>query len=70
VEANEGFLYGGIQSRGTMAFDILGDAFLRCIYAVSSAAFRAYLKPALMMLCGRSSTSETSVSAPYPEIET
>ena len=26
--------YGGIQSRGTMTFDILGDTFLKGIYAV------------------------------------
>ena len=26
--------YGGIQSRGDMTFDILGDTFLKGIYAV------------------------------------
>jgi hypothetical protein len=30
-----GFVYGGIQSRGSNPFDILGDAFLKSIYAVS-----------------------------------
>lgn len=28
-------VYGGIQSRGSMTFDILGDTFLKSIYAVS-----------------------------------
>lgn len=35
VEASEGFVYGGIQSRGDLTFDILGDTFLKGIYAVS-----------------------------------
>lgn len=30
-----GYVYGGIQSRGSMAMDILGDTFLKAIYAVS-----------------------------------
>lgn len=33
--ASEGFWYGGVQSRGSNEFDILGDAFLKSIYAVS-----------------------------------
>jgi hypothetical protein len=33
--ADESHWYGGVQSRGTMTFDILGDVFLRNIYAVS-----------------------------------
>ena len=28
--------YGGVQSRGTMPFDILGDTFLKSVYAVST----------------------------------
>lgn len=36
AEAKPGFLYGGIQSRGNMKMDILGDTFLKGIYAVSS----------------------------------
>lgn len=32
--AKEGYVYGGIQSRGTMTFDILGDTFLKGIYAI------------------------------------
>lgn len=33
--AKPGFIYGGIQSRGSMTMDILGDTFLKGIYAVS-----------------------------------
>ena len=33
--AETGFVYGGIQSRGSMTFDILGDVFLKGVYAVS-----------------------------------
>ncbi|KAI8626938.1 eukaryotic aspartyl protease [Xylariaceae sp. FL1651] len=32
--ADDGHWYGGVQSRGTMTFDILGDVFLRNIYAI------------------------------------
>lgn len=35
ADAGNGMTYGGIQSRGTMTFDILGDTFLKSIYAVS-----------------------------------
>ncbi|KAJ5138488.1 uncharacterized protein N7515_003336, partial [Penicillium bovifimosum] len=34
AEAKSGYVYGGIQSRGDMTFDILGDTFLKAIYAV------------------------------------
>lgn len=34
VSAGNGMIYGGIQSRGTMTFDILGDTFLKGIYAI------------------------------------
>jgi hypothetical protein len=34
ADAGNGTIYGGIQSRGTMDFDILGDTFLKGIYAV------------------------------------
>lgn len=33
--ARQGYVYGGIQSRGSLGFDILGDTFLKGIYAVS-----------------------------------
>lgn len=35
ADAGNGMTYGGIQSRGTLPFDILGDTFLKSIYAVS-----------------------------------
>ena len=34
ADAGNGMTYGGIQSRGDMTFDILGDVFLKSIYAV------------------------------------
>ena len=36
AEAKSGYVYGGIQSRGSMTMDILGDTFLKAIYAVSN----------------------------------
>lgn len=35
ADANNGMTYGGIQSRGDLPFDILGDTWLKAIYAVS-----------------------------------
>jgi len=34
ADAGSGNVYGGIQSRGEMTFDILGDTFLKGIYAI------------------------------------
>ena len=34
VDAGNGMTYGGIQSRGDLTFDILGDTFLKGIYAI------------------------------------
>lgn len=34
ADAGNGMVYGGIQSRGDMTFDILGDTFLKGVYAV------------------------------------
>lgn len=34
AQAKSGYVYGGIQSRGSMTMDILGDTFLKAIYAV------------------------------------
>ncbi|MCJ1311862.1 hypothetical protein MMC25_005535 [Agyrium rufum] len=34
ADAGNGMVYGGIQSRGDMTFDILGDTFLKSVYAV------------------------------------
>ena len=39
ADAGDGFSYGGIQSRGDLDFDILGDTFLKGIYAVSFSLF-------------------------------
>ena len=39
AEATSGYVYGGIQSRGSMTMDILGDTFLKAIYAVSDMLF-------------------------------
>ncbi|KAL1902922.1 hypothetical protein Sste5346_000834 [Sporothrix stenoceras] len=33
-DAQDGVYYGGIQSRGDLSFDILGDVFLKSIYAI------------------------------------
>jgi hypothetical protein len=35
ADASNGFVYGGIQSRGSLNFDILGDTWLKSVYAVS-----------------------------------
>ncbi|KAL2043693.1 hypothetical protein ABVK25_012531 [Lepraria finkii] len=34
ADAGNGMVYGGIQSRGNNSFDILGDVFLKSIYAI------------------------------------
>ncbi|KAL9589642.1 MAG: hypothetical protein Q9203_001565 [Teloschistes exilis] len=34
ADAGDGFTYGGIQSRGDLPFDILGDTWLKGIYAI------------------------------------
>jgi len=34
ADAGNNMVYGGIQSRGSMTFDILGDTFLKSIYAI------------------------------------
>jgi hypothetical protein len=34
ADAGNGNVYGGIQSRGTMTFDILGDTWLKGVYAI------------------------------------
>lgn len=36
ADAGNGMVYGGIQSRGNMTFDILGDTFLKSVYAVGN----------------------------------
>lgn len=34
-QTDNGMVYGGIQSRGSLPFDIWGDTFFKCVYAVS-----------------------------------
>lgn len=34
ADAGNGMVYGGIQSRGSQGFDILGDTFLKSVYAI------------------------------------
>ena len=41
ADVGNGMSYGGIQSRGDMTFDILGDTFLKCIYCVSALSIYA-----------------------------
>ena len=48
AEAKPGFVYGGIQSRGNMTFDILGDTFLKGIYAVSPLLLNEGVKARVM----------------------
>lgn len=43
AETKPGWTYGGIQSRGDLPFDILGDTWLKGVYAVSSPCL--YTKP-------------------------
>ena len=42
ADAGNGMVFGGIQSRGQNAFDILGDTFLKSIYAVSITLVRIF----------------------------
>jgi hypothetical protein len=56
ADAGNGMVYGGIQSRGSMTFDILGDTFLKGIYAVSD--LRSLPLISTNMSC-RSSTKAT-----------
>ena len=39
ADAGLGMTYGGIQSRGSLSFDILGDTWLKGVYAVSDLCF-------------------------------
>jgi hypothetical protein len=44
ADAGNGMVYGGIQSRGSLDFDILGDTFLKGIYAVSFLGYQLSLR--------------------------
>lgn len=41
-DAGNGFTFGGIQSRGTLDFDIFGDVFLKSVYAVCESPVFAF----------------------------
>lgn len=43
ADAGNGYVFGGVQSRGDMPLDILGDTFLKGIYAVSRYTLSALL---------------------------
>ncbi|MCJ1466790.1 hypothetical protein MMC07_005410 [Pseudocyphellaria aurata] len=34
ADVGEGYTYGGIQSRGDLSFDVLGDTFLKSVYSI------------------------------------
>ena len=63
-----GSWYGGVQSRGNLDFDILGDVALKSIYAVSptspSPSQMAWFFGTLTRCVRRSGTREPSASAP------
>ena len=48
--AKKGFVYGGIQSRGSLTFDILGDTFLKAIYAVCRPRFKCRLRVQMLIV--------------------
>ncbi len=44
--AGDGYILGGIQSRGDMNYDIFGDVFLKCVYVVcESPSIPLYVYP-------------------------
>jgi hypothetical protein len=65
--ANKRFWYGGVQSRGENPFDILGDVFLKSIYAVSLAPSASDGGTTSVTDCGRRfGTRATPASVPCP----
>ena len=42
-DAGDGFVFGGIQSRGNLDFDIFGDVFLKSVYVVCESSSRSFL---------------------------
>ncbi len=66
ADAGNGMVYGGIQSRGSNPFDILGDVFLKSVYAVClSAHLLADLELRLTDLISRSLIKATPASVLY-----
>lgn len=61
--------YGGVQSRGNNPFDILGDAFLKSVYAVCFSSFHSSFYEHIANTRIRSGTRETSASVPSPRLK-
>lgn len=61
-------VFGAIQSRGTNPFDILGDTFLICCYAVSLSMMLLQHLVTVMLTSGRSLTLVTSDSALFSDL--
>lgn len=61
ADAGNDMVFGGIQSRGTMTFDILGDTFLKSIYAVSFLIF-GYMSNLILTAKTRFLTRVTNAS--------
>lgn len=51
AETEPGWTYGGIQSRGDLPFDILGDTWLKGVYAVSHLAFWGWVPGFILIFC-------------------
>ena len=71
ADAGNGMTYGGVQSRGSMTFDILGDVFLKSIYAVSrtlslSCVLVTYLKLTTRQIFDQGNTRFGAVSRSEP----
>jgi hypothetical protein len=66
--ADDNNWYGGVQSRGDMTFDILGDTFLKSVYAVSDSVIRVNPETKYVANAGpsRSGIRETTASAVSP----
>lgn len=64
-DLGDGTYYGGIQSRGEQGFDILGDVFLRCVYAIfdqGNTRFGATQRASTLSggSCGQTSSSSSN----------
>lgn len=61
ADVGQGFTYGGIQSRGDLSFDVLGDTFLKSVYSVSRRAKSSAIKIVLIKFHYRSSIKAIAV---------
>jgi hypothetical protein len=65
--ADDNNWYGGVQSRGDMTFDILGDTFLKSVYAVSTLSPNDWHDVSMLMLSNiRSGTRAITDSVVSP----